>query len=55
VIHQDLQWWVAKENAAQFQAQLKECTKDTRRPMIGRLLDQETENLAALPKVMPRF
>jgi hypothetical protein len=55
VIHQDLQWWVAKENAAQFQAQLKDCTNDIRRPMIGRLLGQETEHPAALPKVMPRF
>jgi hypothetical protein len=55
VIHQDLQWWVAKENAAKFQAQLKDCTNGIRRPMIGRLLGQETEHPAALPKVMPRF
>jgi hypothetical protein len=55
VIQRDLQWWVAKENMAQFQAHLKNCPDDIRRPMIERLLDQETVNLAALPKVMPCF
>jgi hypothetical protein len=28
VIQRDLQWWVAKENVAQFQAHLKNCPDD---------------------------
>jgi hypothetical protein len=55
VIQQSVQWWVAKENVAQFQAQLKDCTDDIRRPMIEWLLDQELAKLSALPNVMPRF
>jgi hypothetical protein len=55
VIQQNLHWWLAKENMAQFQAQLKDCSDDIRRPMIDRLLDQQSENLADIQKVTPRF
>jgi hypothetical protein len=55
VIQRNVQWWISKENAEQFQAQLRDRPDDIRRPMIERLLDRELTNLAALPKAMPRF
>jgi hypothetical protein len=55
MIQQSLQWWITKENVAKFQAQLKDRPDDIRRPMIERLLNQELTDLAALPKITPRF
>jgi hypothetical protein len=55
VIQRNVQWWISKENAEQFQAQLRHRPDDIRRPMIEQLLDRELTNLAALPKAMPRF
>jgi hypothetical protein len=55
VIQQDVHWWIAKENAIQFQAQLKDSACHNRRPMIERLLEQELASPSALPKIMPRF
>jgi hypothetical protein len=48
-------WWIAKENAIQFQAQLEGSARHNRRPMIEKLFEQELASPLALPKVLPRF
>jgi hypothetical protein len=55
VIQQNVHWWIAKENVAQFQAQLKDRPDNIRRPMAERLLHQERTILSASPKVTPHF
>jgi hypothetical protein len=53
VLQQDVNWWLAKENVANFQARLEICTGGIRRPLIEGLLDQELENQSVLSKVIP--
>jgi hypothetical protein len=55
VIQQDVHWWIAKENTAQFQSHFKDGTDDIRWPKIDRLLYQQVTNPSARLKVIPRF